>query len=190
MSVVALICCYGVVDKNLRSAVEYQGLQQYFSSCYQHLSDLKSQNQLDAIVFCGGYRFSDISESQSSSQYFNNLGTNLVTTPQFLEQTSHSSIQNLALGYLTISENFVNSDLLIICDSNRQQKIEILSQKLFQSLAKSVKVVSFDRPDIHPSSNLDSQKDSLDKDLQLGEVELWQQILTLNSLNFKNNPTT
>lgn len=184
MSVVTLICCYGLVDNNLRTEVEYQGLQEYFGSCYNYLSNPEIKSQLEALVFCGGYRFSDVSESFSSTKYFNTLGSDLANIPKFLEQTSRSSIQNLALGCLTIMEKFPDSDLLIFCDSNRQYKIQTLAQKLFKNLTKKIEVVSFDRSDIHPTSNPESQKESLEKDLNSGELELWQQILELNNKSF------
>jgi len=162
-------------------------LQKYFSIFYNYLSINEIKNQLDAFVFCGGYRFSTISESFSSKQYFNSLGLDLASIPQFLEQTSRSSIQNLALGYLTIIEQFPDTELLIFCDTFRKHKIEVLSQKLFQNLGLKSTVISFDRSDIHPSSNLESQQQALENDLNSGELELWKQILELNQDTVNNS---
>jgi len=189
MSKVVLICSYGLVDKTVRTEIEYQGLVNYYTEIYNYLKDLKAKNQLSAIVFCGGYRFSQVSESNSSQFFFNSIGVDLANIPQFLETVSGSTIQNLALGYLAVIEKYLDPDLLIICDSVRQVKVQKLSEILFKDLVDNFEIVSFDRQDIHLESSKEGQTQALKKDLESTELQLWQQILQTNLLKIKNNST-
>lgn len=189
MSKVVLICSYGLVDKTVRTEIEYQGLVNYYTEIYNYLKDLKAKNQLLAIVFCGGYRFYQVSESNSSQFFFNSIGVDLANIPQFLETVSGSTIQNLALGYLAVIEKYLDPDLLIICDSVRQVKVQKLSEILFKDLVDNFEIVSFDRQDIHLESSKEGQIQALKKDLESTELQLWQQILQTNLLKIKNNST-
>lgn len=185
MSKVVLICSYGLVDKTVRTEIEYQGLVNYYTEIYNFLKDLKAKNQLSAIVFCGGYRFSQVFESNSSQFFFNSIGDDLANIPQFVETVSGSTIQNLALGYLAVIEKYLNPDLLIICDSVRQVKVQKLSEILFKDLVDNFEIVSFDRQDIHLESSTEGQIQALKKDLESTELQLWQQILQTNLLKIK-----
>ncbi len=177
MSKTVLISCYGVYDLEHRNPLQIQGLQSYFGGIYKYLKPIK--DDLKSVIFCGGYRNLAISESQTSRDYFLTLGADFENFPLLLETNSKSTLQNLALGFLTANEGFLGQDLLIICDSFRVERVKNLSKILFEDLGLKIEVKGFERKDDHPHSDQKYQLETaLPGDLNSPELQTWKQLLT------------
>lgn len=177
MTQTVLISCYGVYDLGYRNSIQIKGLNSYFREIYDHLRLIK--DSLKSVVFCGGYRDLNISEAETSRDYFLSLGEDFENLPLLLNSSSNSLIRNLALGILTAKEGFLGKDLLIICDNFRVERVKNLSNVLFENLSLEIQVKGFEREDDHPHSNQKYQLETaLLEDLNNPELEIWKQLLS------------
>lgn len=172
---IALVCCYGLYDEDIRSPIEMQGIKQYWQGVVQHLDVLKYN--ISAVVISGGYRQYCVSEAQSNLFLYKktceNTDIDLSKIPVFLQTSSTNLLQSLAFGYLTILEIEKTEDLLIFCDKVREGRVQKVATKLFEGMVENIQVIGVNRADIHSHSTQEHQYNvALPEDLAGEEINI------------------
>jgi len=98
------------------------------------------------------------------------------------ETISQDSMENIAFGYLAIRK-YKPKNIIIVCDSARGLKMEILSKFLLSEAIASGAKVNFlvvDRPDTHPNSTTEYQsKIALPELLSSPKIQILKQLINI-----------
>jgi hypothetical protein len=157
-----LVCLYGIYDISFRSDAEIVGIQNYtqgFLSKIENSPEVLTQVQ--TLTLSGGYTVvGKSSESETNAFLYQDFLTKNPGIKLIYESLSQDSLENIAFGYLAIRK-YNPKNLIIVCDSVRSLKVEILTRFLLDKELSSKNInLTFwgiDRPDIHPNSNPDYQ---------------------------------
>lgn len=123
---IVIILGYGIFDK------DNQKYKQYLDRSAQVVKD----NQVDKVIFCGGFTKSgiNISEAQSMSDYFKELEPE-IDSKIILEDKSITTLENIRFTSEVLSKNnFKPEKIIIICDSIRLAKVFYFSLAYFSHL--------------------------------------------------------
>lgn len=171
---IGIICGYGLFDKSIRSTLEYEGLCSYYNEV---INFCNTHNEIGTIVVTGGYtnlEKSDLSESYSV------LYLVKYDKKVLFETTSQKTIENLAFAWLTARKSLGSDyELTIFCDSVRKNRVQVLSNYLFEGICKT-EVISFDRYDIHPNSTEEKQNSALNEDLNSEKIKILRNYIIIN----------
>jgi hypothetical protein len=150
MEKLAIVCCYGVYNKQIRTSKEMIGLQQYYNAVDTYLKS--NQENFAKVVYSGGYT-NFISYQAESITAPNTIDLDKV----IYETTAFSAPESIVFSLLA-ARAFLKevTEIVIICDTFRVQKVqELVTQLIGNKIPFQVK--GFYRPDIHPNSTLEYQ---------------------------------
>lgn len=159
---VAIVCCYGFADPNIRSKPEFYGLNQYLYGILANLALKKPE----LLIISGGItdeKHGNLSESASTAKALQTLriDKDTIAENEICEESSKNSAENLyysiqfAWQFLTDNGNTQAKDtdlnLVVYCDKVRSFKMWVFAKCMFYGLPISIKLVGLDRVDIHPN---------------------------------------
>lgn len=166
MSKIALISSYWVYDKNIRSKIEMEWLDEYLDWIVKYFNENKNFSE---IIICWWYtsKESELSESESFRnillERFREKNINISLK---VENTSFITYENFVFWVLSLRNKDIKN-LLIIADKHREYKVKIESKLLFEPVWIELEYLFLDRKDTHPNSNFEKQSfETLPRDLQ------------------------
>jgi hypothetical protein len=146
----AIVCCYGIYFKDIRSKEEMEGLTAYYTAIDTYF--LENHDFYRKIVYAGGYTNKDfciVSECESRlvGKYMSGKEMNETVSMDTLENIFYS-IQTARLFLEEVTE------IVIFCDKVRENKVKTIANELLGAKWK-ISVMSFERRDTHPNSTIE-----------------------------------
>jgi hypothetical protein len=158
---------YGLVDKSVRSKIEYDGCTSYLDMFLELIERLDNNDQLDHVFLCGAATNPlkpDMSEAASMRLYLKSRNDALITRLEsegrfHLEEHSLNTTQNIwyAAGLV---RKYGESDVewFLCCDNHREPRVRAIAEWVGKlRKMQTATVYSIERADIHPNSNLELQ---------------------------------
>lgn len=157
---VAIVCLYGLFDKEKRTEIEYYGYTHYLRKVCDYLNGF---HYLTDVILCGGYTNGpDLpAECDSVLPFVKEL-----LRPEIeihCEDESKNTPQNIYFAirdFVSACEEYegIDGEIIICVDRKRHYKTTVITKLLSNwypccRRLKEVKVVGFCRPDIHPHSS-------------------------------------
>jgi hypothetical protein len=153
---ILIVAGYGLIDKNLRTPEEMEGLKNYYDQLIDYIQNNKEN--IKGVIFTGGNTNpqKNLSEAHSAFDLCNKKIKDMVKIA-YKEEISRTSAGNICHGLLRAWHLIEKDDLIVIvCDKARKYKLGCIADILIgQNL--SYQIESFEREDNNPNSTLDYQ---------------------------------